>query len=150
MHTFLMALQMAGDDPVVHMEEDVLLDDDFLPLLHAAIEQRPNNVIQFFSMRKADLEIGSRWDNNFIAALCFYLPAGYSKQIRAYYPVWPDRKVHPTGLDLTVRDWLRSRKEKYWIQVPNIVDHRISPSVIDPRRSSKRVSKTFQSQTRQS
>lgn len=143
MDTFLRALNMAGDDPVVHMEEDVILCKGFLEKLEREIAARPENVVQFFSMRKADLEIGSRWDNNFLAALCFYLPAGYSRQILSFYDVWPRKAEHPTGLDLTVCDWLKARKEKYWIHVPNLVDHRIAKSAINPKRSTKRQSLTF-------
>lgn len=145
MDTFLRALDMAGQDAVVHMEDDTLLNDWFLPRLRAAIAQHPDKVIQFFSMRKADLSIGSRWDGNFMMGQCFYLPAGYSAAIRAYYPVWPNREKHPTGLDTMVGDWLKSRREKYWLHVPSLVDHRDCKSLIDPRRSTKRQSLTFES-----
>lgn len=143
MDTFLRALEMAGDDPVVHMEEDVILCDSFVSDLEAAIAKRPTKVIQFFSMRGKDLTIGSRLDRNFLAACCFYLPASYSKNIHAYYDRWPHLSVHPTGLDLMVADWLKSRKEDYWINVPSIVDHRKAKSAINPRRSSARQSLTF-------
>lgn len=143
MDTFLRALDMAGDDPVVHMEEDVILCESFLLDLEAAIAKRPTTLIQFFSMRSQDLTVGSRLDRNFLMGQCFYLPASYSKQIRAYYETWPNRRSHPTGLDTMVGDWLKSRKEAYWIKVPSLVNHRQCKSVIDPRRSSKRQSLTF-------
>jgi hypothetical protein len=144
MHTFLTALKMAGDDAVVHMEEDVLLAPNFVSRLEAVIAKHPDKVIQFFSMRKDDIEVGSRMDGNFLMGQCFYLPKGYSKEVLAFYSVWDGLKEHPTGLDTMVGDWLRKRKEKYWIEIPNLVDHRIGKSQIDPRRSSKRISKTFQ------
>lgn len=144
MDTFLSALDMAGDGPALHMEEDVLIGRDFRQQVQAAIQARPLNVIQFFSMRQADLTIGSRWDRNFMCAVCFYLPPGYSKAIRAYHRVWPGKVQHPTGTDSMVCDWLKERKEKHWINVPSLVEHRVAKSVIDPRRSSKRQSKTFQ------
>ena len=143
MHTFLSALKMAGDEPVVHMEEDVLIAPNFKSRLEAAIAERPDTVIQFFSMRKADLEVGSRMDGNFLMGQCFYLPAGYSRKILEFYPTWEDLPKHPTGLDTMVGAFLKKRKEKYWIHIPNLVDHRIGASAIDPRRSSKRISKTF-------
>lgn len=143
MDTFLKALDMAGRDPVVHMEDDAVLSPDFQARLTEVISKRPERVVQFFSRRKADIETGSRWDRNFMAAVCFYMPAGYSEEVRKYYEVWPDKQKHPTGLDLMVHDWLRSRKEPHWIHVPSLVDHRVCKSAIDSRRSSKRQSLTF-------
>ena len=147
MSTFLDALRMAGDDPVVHMEEDALLAKDFRNRLEAEIAKQPERVIQFFSMRKGDLEVGSRWDGSFLMGQCFYLPAGYSRLLLNFYSIWKEREQHPTGLDTMVGHFLKKRKEKYWIHVPNLVDHRVGKSQIDPRRSSKRVSKTFQSES---
>ena len=143
MHTFLRALEMAGDDPVVHMEEDVILTADFEAKLRREIAARPETVIQFFSMRKADKTVGSRWDNNFLMGQCFYLPRGVSRQIFNYHTMWPGKEIHPTGLDNMVCDWLKARKEKYWIHVPSLVDHRIAKSAINPKRSTKRQSLTF-------
>lgn len=143
MDTFLRALEMAGSDAVVHMEDDTLLQDWFMPSLKSAVAQHPDNVIQFFSMRKADLSIGSRWDGNFMMGQCFYLPAGYSALIREYHAAWPNKEKHPTGLDTMIGDWLKKRREKYWLHVPSLVDHRDCKSIIDPRRSTKRQSLTF-------
>jgi hypothetical protein len=146
MHTFLMALRMAGDDPVIHMEEDVLLVPNFKRRIEAEIAKQPDKVIQFFSMRKKDIEVGSRWDNDFLMGQCFYLPAGYSKKILEFHDVWEDLPLHPNGLDTMVCAYLKKKRENYWIVVPNLVDHRIGKSAIDPRRSSKRISKTFKAE----
>ncbi len=143
MDTFLAAMQMAGNDPVVHMEEDIVLTKDFVPKIEAAIAERPDTVIQFFSMRKDDLLKGSRYDRNYLMNQCFYLPAGYSTAIHDYYQFWGDKEKHPTGTDSMICDYLKAGKEKYWIHVPSLVDHRVSKSAIDPRRSSKRQSLTF-------
>ena len=94
-------------------------------------------------MRGADLEIGSRFDNNFMMGQCFYMPLTYSKQLLEFKNTWTDIELHPTGLDSMLADFLKSRREKHWIQVPNLVDHRVGKSLIDSRRSSKRQSKTF-------
>ena len=59
-------------------------------------------------------------------------------------------KEHPNGTDAMVRDFLKDRKEKYWIHCPSLVDHRQGKSVIDPRRSSKRQSFTFVERVEQS
>jgi hypothetical protein len=143
MDTFLRAMEMAGNDPCVHMEEDIFLTQDFVGKIKSAIQKRPDEVIQFFSMRQADIDIGSRYDRNFIMNQCFYLPATCSKQIFEYKNQWADIEKHPTGTDLMVNDWLKSIKKPYWLYVPSLVEHRVGKSAIDSRRSSKRQSKTF-------
>lgn len=143
MNTFLDAVDLAGKDGVLYLEDDVILADQFRNRVESAISEMPQNVIQFFSMRKADLEIGSRWDNNFLMAQCFYFPPGLSAELAKYAKTWAGYSEHPTGLDTMICDFLRALKLKYWIHIPNLVDHRVGKSIIDPRRSSKRVSKTF-------
>jgi hypothetical protein len=143
MDTFVSALDMAGEGAAIHMEDDAIIGKGFREAVAAAIRERPDNVVQFFSMRGADQTVGSRWDRNFLGAICFYLPPGYSREIRNYFAVWPDKEKHPTGLDTMVGDWLRARREKHWIVAPSRVDHRVARSVIDPRRSSKRQAKNF-------
>ena len=143
MDTFLLALDMAGTDPVIHAEDDIVVCDDFKVRCEAVIAANPDTVIQFFSMRKADLTQGTRMDKNFMMGQCFYLPAGYSTQLLSYYPKWPAKEKHPTGLDVMVADWLKSRRQEHLIHVPSLVDHRVCRSVIDHRRSSKRQSFTF-------
>ena len=143
MLNFIDALILAGDEPCLHLEEDIILTDDFINKINLVIGQRPNELIQFFSMRKADIKIGSRYDNNYMMNQCFYLPAGYSKLIANYYNIWDKKNKFPSGSDIMINDWLKTRKEKYWISVPSLVEHRVTKSMIDKRRSSKRQSKTF-------
>jgi hypothetical protein len=143
MKGFLHALTIAGVDPTLHMEDDILLCKDFESKIKEAIKLHPRNVIQFFSMRKADLTKGSRWDKAFMMTQCFYLPQGYSKLIAEFGRDWKGIIKDPTGYDIMVGDWLRSRHEPYWIHIPSLVDHRICKSLINPRRSMYRQSLTF-------
>ena len=145
MDTFLAAMSRAGESPCVHMEEDVFITENFTAKIEKAISERPGEVIQFFSMRKADIEIGSRYDygRTFMMNQCFYLPTGYSNAILNYYPVWPQKERHPTGYDILIADWLKARKEKYYIYVPSLVQHRQCQSLINPKRSAFRQSITF-------
>ena len=137
-----MALDAAGSESVVLIEDDILLVRDFEARVQSQIAMRPSEVIQFFSMRKADLQQGSRYDRDFIAALCFYLPPGHAQAAS----VWADTVYDPTrtsnSSDLFIKAWLKSRRERYWICCPNLVQHRIGKSFIDPRRSSRRLSLT--------
>lgn len=146
MTTFLEAMLIAGNDPAVHIEDDIILTSNFVSKLESAIKKRPDMVIQFFSMRKADLTIGSRLDygRTFMMNQCFYLPINYSRMIFEYYPDWPQKGVHKTGYDILIADWLKARKEKYWIHVPSLVQHRKCKSIINPRRPNNRQSKTFE------
>lgn len=144
MDTFRAALAAAGDGPAVHMEDDIILTRRFTEKVEAAIAERPHMPIQFFSMRKADLTVGSREEpgRTFLMGQCFYLPAGMSRELLAYR--WPRLREHPTGLDLMVADFMRERRMRYWLHVPSLVQHRRGKSLIDPRRSSYRQSFTFE------
>jgi len=147
MHTYLRALEMTGQNPCVILEDDVELTGNFCAKLDAAISERPDRVIQFFSMRKADIEIGSRWDtgSRFMMNQCTYFPAGYAAALRAFRETWDKREVQwRSGKDLLVAAFLKSRRERYWIHVPSLVQHRVTRSIIDRRRSMFRRSLTFQ------
>lgn len=146
MDTFLQALELAGYAPCLHMEEDIYVTSNFMKKAENAVSSRPQEVIQFFSMRGDDLKVGSRYDygRSFMMNQCFYLPAGYSRLIYDYYPDWPQKEVHKTGYDILIADFLKSRKEKYYIHVPSLVQHRKNRSLICPRRSAFRQSITFE------
>lgn len=141
--TFELALEAAGDDAAVHLEDDILLTKDFQSKLEAVVAERPGDVVQFFSMRGADLTVGSRYDNHFLMAQCFYMPPGTSRELLQFSRQWPHREKDPTGLDLMMQHWIKQGRGSYWLSVPSLVDHRECVSAINSRRSSKRQSKTF-------
>jgi hypothetical protein len=142
--TFIRSLRMAGNDPAIHTEEDIILTRDFRAKAEAVIAERPNTVVQFFSMRKDDLRKGSRWDTDFLMNQCIYLPAGHSEALIRFHESWDGKRDGwDKNPDCVVRDFLRSRREPYWIHVPSLVEHRVMKSAIDSRRSSKRQSLTF-------
>jgi hypothetical protein len=148
--TFFLALMESEGEPAVHLEDDVQLTSDFLSKIEPVIAAHPDHVVQFFSLRKNDAELGPRWlaGRTFRMNQCFYLPAGYGDAIQAYYQRWPGRaKGHHLkggGYDVLMADWLATRGERYWLHVPSLVQHRVVPSVINRRRSSRRQSVTFQ------
>ncbi len=146
MSGFLEAMWTAGLDAAIHMEEDIYLTQDFRDKAEAIIDCHKDEVIQFFSMRQADIDIGSRYEpgRTFMMNQCFYLPAGYSKEILEYYPGWPQKEVHKTGYDILIADFLKERKEKYFLSVPSLVDHRRGRSLINPRRPNSRQAKVFE------
>ena len=143
------AMLLAGDDPCIHFEDDILITDNFKEKALAVIKDRPDMLVQFFSMRKADLKIGSRIESGrtFLMSQCFYTPPKMSRGIKNFYLKW-DRLTtthshNAHGVDLLIQDYLKLTKQKYYIHVPSLVDHRICKSAIDPRRSTKRQSLTY-------
>lgn len=134
------------DAPCVHMEDDIVLCDGFLEKVISAVRQYPDKVINFFSLRSKDyelrrpyLELGSRY----MMSQCFYLPQGYGRMIADFYNVWNRKEEHPTGYDILMADFLKSRKEKYVQWFPHLVNHLECRSLINPSRSSKRTDKNF-------
>jgi hypothetical protein len=144
--TFFRLLLEIGGDAAVHVEDDIVLTSDFLPKIEAAIAERPAVLQQFFSLRKSDAELGSRWmpGRSYCMLQCTYLPPGYAEAIYDYYPVWPERKVNRNSCDLWIAYFLAARRERYWLHVPSLVQHRRARSAINPRRSSGRQSVSFQ------
>lgn len=143
MANFLRAMNYT-EKPCVHLEDDIILCDNFYEKINEIIRNNPNDVIQFFSMRKDDLTIGTRWINGskYLMNQCFYLPKGMGKEVAVF------RKEHYVdygigGTDCLLRDYLAFNRIKYLNIVPNLVDHMVTKSRIDPRRSSKRQSFTF-------
>ncbi|MFA6023544.1 MAG: glycosyltransferase family A protein [Candidatus Pacearchaeota archaeon] len=148
--TFLRALKKSNNKAVVFMECDVLLCKDFLRRLESEIEKRPNEILQFFSMRKDDLIIGTRRMNGstFSMNQCHYFPKGMTNRLYDYYSQWikTERgKKNPNGYDYMMADFFKEFKYSYWIICPNLVNHRKEKSLINEKRSSKRQSKTYES-----
>lgn len=141
------ALRLAGKNPAVIMEDDILLTRDFEAKARAVIEERPLSLIQFFSMRKADLTEGSRLEpgRSYLMNQCHYMPPGLGRMLADYMEKRIDaRPVNRGGSDSLYRDFLADHKIRYWLHVPSLVDHRVGPSAIDPSRgSTNRQSFTF-------
>lgn len=145
MVTFYDALAAAGEDAVVHMEDDAVLTSNFCTKIEAEISKRPHEVINFFSRVKDDLTKGARYraGSSFNYNVCFYLPAGMSRDLLLYGPAWKRHKEHPTGYDLMMQDFFVKYGVDYWQVVPSLVQHAEGRSIINPKRSSQRQSKTF-------
>ena len=143
--TFQMALAQGCGNGTVHLEDDIILCKDFYSKITKIIDEHSNDVIQFFSMRKDDLTIGTRYisGSKFLMGQCFYIPESISKSLYIYSYNWERRKEHPTGLDTMISDFLKLNKISYLNIVPNLVNHKYLKSRIDSRRSTKRQSLTF-------
>lgn len=144
MQNFLNAIT-CSDRPCVHLEDDVILCDDFYAKITSIIADHRDDVIQFFSMRKDDLTIGTRYipGSRFMMNQCFYLPAGMGKEIAEFWKTSPRQAEAGAPYDLLMADYFKARRIKYLNWCPNLVDHIECKSRIDSRRSSKRQSLTF-------
>ncbi len=150
MDTLMRAFEQAGGDPCVQFEDDVILCNEFARKAEAAIAERPDRVINFFSRRKEDLTRGSRYQpaKQFLYMQCVYFPVGYCRQLVDYYYNGGERvaklmQQHPTGCDIFVADFLDTREEKWFVHVPSLVQHAVVVSTINPKRSRFRQSPTF-------
>jgi hypothetical protein len=150
--TFVESFRRQGTDAAVHIEDDIILTRHFLSKVDAAVASHPHHVVQMFSIRKVDAVEGSRWDRDYMMNQCFYVPAGLAPQIVQFAEAWlarhPRRGTGPVnpredfGNDCMLRDFLKSRREAYWLHVPSLVQHRSAKSRLGPR-STKRQSPTF-------
>ena len=129
------------------MEDDVVLTQNFVKKAQNALKEHPDQIIQFFSMRKKDIEIGTRKErgSNYLMAQCTYFPAEVLKEILDYEPTFYENTKHThSPNDVLVADALKHNKRDYVVYVPNLVDHMEERSMISSSRSTKRQSLTFQ------
>lgn len=151
MDTFRLMLEQIvndGDHAALILEDDVQLAPNWREKVEAVIAERPNQVIQFFSMRPEAEERsrGSREmdGKTFISNLCVYLPAGYAGALLSYsYDFVEKYPQFKTANDFVIRYWLRERREKFWLQVPSLVQHESWVSSINAKRPRWRKSHFF-------
>ena len=132
--------------PAVHLEDDIVLCDNFVERVTAACNEWPDHIINFFSLRSEDYEIlkphlvpGRR----FMMNQCFYIPAGVGPEIAKFYETWPRKQEHPTGYDILMADWMKEHKLKYVQWFPHLVNHEHRVSLINPKWSSGRGDKRW-------
>lgn len=145
MGNFLNALGYT-DGPTIQLEDDIELCDDFIRKIEEAVAQYPDHIINFFSLRKKDYELQSPYMETgakFMMNQCNYIPAGFASQIIEFYKTWPRKVEHPTGYDILMADWMKSKKMRYVQWFPHLVNHLECKSLINPKRSSKRSDKNF-------
>lgn len=144
--TFLRLLEAAGDGPAIFMQDDVRLTSRWREKVEEVIAEHPDAVCQFFSIRKADLTLGARWERGsaYLMNQCWYAPPTYAAQLRVFAEKWFDERPGHTGDDTCVGEFLKSRRERYWHHVPSLVQHNEWVSAVSQARSSKRLSPTFE------
>lgn len=140
---------MCNDDGnLLYFEDDVILCHNFKEKVNQAIKELGDDkVIQFFNLKKSISETKLMTGSTYCQNQCFYMPSKMRVELVKYFnEVWSKSqcfKDNPTAMDYLVRDFLKDNKYKYWIYQPCLVQHQIGKSVIDPRRSTKRLAKHF-------
>lgn len=147
--TFIDGFRISKDRPFIKLEDDVILCTNFCEEIEKAIKEiGEDRFISFFTLKTFDpVENKELNGSTFCSSLCFYVPSGMSSKIIEYYETkWKHSKVakeNPTGFDYIIRDFLKENKIKYYMVLPNLVQHQVGKSVINERRSSKRQSLYF-------
>lgn len=146
MKTFIKCLTIPSGD-MLYLEDDAILCKDFLKKVEKTLDELGRDkIVQFFSLKKTIEKTTLMNGSTYCGNVCLFIPNKIRKEFIDYYFEWKDSKVaieNPTAMDYLVRDYLKKTKQKYYLIVPNLVQHQIGKSVINPRRSSKRVSRYF-------
>lgn len=145
--TFLKCLCNDEND-LLYLEDDVILCKDFKNELEKVFsELGKDNLIQLFSLKKVITKTTLMNGSTYCGNVGFFIPKEMRLELVKYFnEVWSKSqcfKDNPTAMDYLVRDFLKDNKYKYWLVVPNLIQHQEGKSVIDPRRSSKRQSLYF-------
>ena len=156
---YINALSKVKDnEELLMLEDDVILCDNFLTKLEYNIKKTRREIfLQCFSMRNLDLTKGSRFEygSTFLMNQAVFFPKGEAKKVVNYFNDVKSGKIQTfkntdyntdflEAQDIVLRDYLRYSKQNYYIIVPNLVNHAITKSLVNPRRSTKRQSKTFE------
>lgn len=132
-----------GDKPAVLLEDDVILTSSFKEKAEKVISHYPDTLINFFSLSKVKTLPHWKKGREHCMAQCEYYPKGFGTKVWESYEHWPAKESDPTATDL-LTGYAWGNNNPYLIWCPNLVQHRQVKSVIDPRRSSKRQSVTFE------
>lgn len=144
MKSYLYACEhIVKGQPAVLMEDDIILTSNFKEKIEAVISQFPDTLINFFSLSKKHLTPHLKKGREFCMSQCVYYPKGFSLKVVEAYKKWPERNMHKGGTDLLC-GYAWGNNKSYLVWCPSLVQHRIVKSAIDPRRSSKRQSITFE------
>jgi hypothetical protein len=122
-----------------HNEDDAVLAPDFIERAMMLEHAHRSIIINAFSITN---KYGSLPGSLFSSTVCIFFPNGYGSLISGYAETWKRIDEHPTGFDLMIRDWLISRREKFWLESPSLVQHAQCKSLLGPR-STKRISPSF-------
>jgi len=128
--TWLTLLYQAGDDPVIVLEDDVTLAEDWRAQVQTAIAEHPDSLIQFFCHTDCLPVSGWRSGAQFFCNACIYLPAGMAQ---AMIPSASLKSFHDMH-DASIGHYLARNHLDYWSHRPNLVRHEAWVSSVKPGR----------------
>lgn len=143
METFFASMQMAENKAHLNIEDDVILCNNFMDRVMDVVNKHPDKLISFFTLKKSVKGPTMMPGSSFCMNQCVYYPDGWTEPFLSFFDGWERILEHPTGYDYAMADFMKSRHEKYLLWQPSLVQHRAEKSRIDPRRSTKRQSITF-------
>ena len=129
--------------PAVLLEDDIILTSDFRQKAEAVIAQFPDILINFFSLSKKFIVPHFKNGREYCMNQCEYFPEGFSMRVVESYEHWPLKEKEPTAYDYLV-GYAWGYNNPYLVWCPSLVQHREVKSIINPRRSTKRQSITFE------
>ena len=158
METFIKAITFDNERPLITLEDDIELCDDFCDIVTKRVREAPYSVINFFgSCRSKRSHSKYQKGRYFKWTQCVYFPPGYGEMIADYLPTW--REVTGPKLlakfasytpytvdtlyDHMVAAWLDSRGEDYYISLPALVQHLPVKSVTHSGLPTTRQNQTF-------
>jgi hypothetical protein len=135
----------AGGGAFVRLEDDVDLCAYFTAKVEDAVALYPAEIISFFTLRKIS-GLTRFPGREFCMFQCVYFPDGLAQMVDYYRQgTWPRRAKNPKDPDSFVADFLSlAVRRSYLIWYPNLVQHQVCVSEIDPKRSRFRQSKIFE------
>ena len=129
--------------PAVLLEDDIILTQNFKQKIEDVISEYPKILITFFSLSKKYTTPHFKKGREYCMSQCEYFPEGFSLKVVDAYKNWPQRETDPTAYDYLV-GYAWGANKPYLVWCPSLVQHRQVKSIIDPKRSSKRQSITFE------
>lgn len=132
-----------GTEPTVLLEDDVILTSNFIQKIEKVISKYPYVLINFFSLSKTKTSPHLKKGREHCMAQCEYYPEGFGVKVADAYETWPLKETDPSGTDL-LTGYAWGYSNNYLVWCPSLVQHRQVKSVINPRRSTKRQSITFE------
>lgn len=129
--------------PAVLLEDDIILTSNFKNKIETVIAKYPKMLINFFSLSKKYTQPHFKKGREYCMNQCEYFPEGFSLKVVEAYEHWSKREEEPNAYDYLV-GYAWGNSNPYLVWCPSLVQHREIKSIIDPRRSSKRQSITFE------
>lgn len=131
--TFLRSLALT-DEPCVRIEDDIELCDNFTERIESIIQEKPNDVINFFinypeerfRFKSGLIEVPGR---KFMFNQCTYYPQGIASQILKY-----SEEDDTFDYDVLMAHFFDKNNINFYQYLPNIVNHKCCLSLIDKKR----------------